>query len=319
MNRSSFDSDLGHFDESGPGRRLENFRLIRGLPLPFRRRGDECFQHRVARPFVAPHPDLRRDELEARQPRLSTEDVQGGEHGLEPLTVEDRLSAELGSQFAKRRGPGEDEPRLAPGRLQERQCELRVQPAGFQPRRSRDRDVREVVRQVQVGDVQVQGRLMRPGKRLRRAVKGDGSAVDLGFERRLSSDLYLRRNVREKRDPDGDVANRVLLSHRPVVEVHTAAFDPDVVEREAERFLLRGLWFRRFVQEVLDVVSPVLVAHERDRRLRERDLASHGSTLQQRDRFEVDGEPIEGEEPSDAPLLLDLQSFQRSGKRKRVD
>ena len=37
------------------------------------------------------------------------------------------------------------------------------------------------------------------------------------------------------------------------------------------------------------------------------------------DRFEVDGEAIEGEEPSGAPLLLDLQSFERGGKRKRVD
>ena len=97
VNGASFDSDLGHFDESRPGRRLESFRLVRGLTLRFRRRGDERFQHRVAGPFVAPHPDLRRDELEALDPRLSTEDVQGGKHGLEPFTVEDRLSAELGS------------------------------------------------------------------------------------------------------------------------------------------------------------------------------------------------------------------------------
>ena len=180
-------------------------------------------------------------------------------------------------------------------------------------------NIRQIVGEVQVGHVDIEGRFQGVGERLGLALdRVPGPVHDRG-EPGLDKGLDLGRDIRQERDADIDLANRMFLLGGLVAELRAAIDHLDIVDREAHRF--RRLLRRRLRSrhEIREVVGLVRTADNADKRFRESDLLDDGGPPEQRGRFEVQVQLLEGGEYLRPLRLLDREPSECRRERERVD
>jgi hypothetical protein len=144
-------------------------------------------------------------------------------------------------------------------------------------------------------------------------------AVHLGGELGQHLDLGMRGHAGNERNADAQLAHGMVLSLGPVLEIDAAVDEPDVEQRELRRRRVALGARRELVQQVLEVVGPIGIAHHAQLRLRERDLVHHRREAEDRSPCHVHVELVEAGERRIALALAHREPAQRDRWRERID
>jgi hypothetical protein len=200
----------------------------------------------------------------------------------------------------------------------EDECEARRQRTVAHHDAARQRHIFGIARQRQCVEVQVELRLLRVLERRRRtAGQRECRAVDRAVESRRHVDLRVVRKARQERNADPDPGNDDFSVVRAIVERHRTVVDLDVVDREVRRRPFRLL--PDALDQIVDVVAAIGVAHEVDLRTRQPDRVEHRRALPERLERKID---VERFEPEQRPLRLAIghcQVEEPRTQRERIE
>jgi hypothetical protein len=144
-------------------------------------------------------------------------------------------------------------------------------------------------------------------------------AVHLRGELGQHLDLDMRGHAGNERNADAQLAHGMVLPLGPVLEIDAAVDEPDVEQRELRRRRIALGTRRELVQQVLEVVGPIGIAHHAELRLRERDLVHHRREAEDRSPRHVHVELVEAGERRIALALAHREPAQRDRWRERID
>ena len=183
------------------------------------------------------------------------------------------------------------------------------------------RNVFEIVRDVEVRDVHVEDALERLLERLAPALERDLLAVHHRGEGRLHVPVDVIREIRQERDADVDPPDLVAGLLRPVVEVDAPVDDLDIIKGKPSYsvfFYPFATYFAEFFYQVGKVVGAVRASHDVHVQPGEPELAEDGPPPDHRSQLEIREDLLGGDPCSRAIALRDRKSPYRDGQLERI-
>ena len=192
-----------------------------------------------------------------------------------------------------------------------------------------NRDVLEVIRDVELAYADVEGGLEGILEQLRPPDERKSGAVDGCLENRLDEGIHLIGEIGKQRDVDPDFSDRVPGLLRNVVEIDASIADLDIVQGETERFRCRCLSVAgrrslpgsKLLDQIGKIIFPVRVPDDVHIRGFQADLPEDHAKPEERDDLEISIQRPEGDERLFLVPLPDREvaHVHREGKRIHID
>ncbi len=224
----------------------------------------------------------------------------------------------------------------AVARAHEPDVQSQRQPRRFDGERQVHRHERQVAREVQLLQPQLEHGLQRILERLGAPLDRERRAVDRHAQAGLDERIQVHRQRRDERNTDAQARDLVVIAGRTVVEDQRGVVDVDVVQREARRRRIRrrGRRFgrlghgRQMRDDVREVVGGADVgpriggrarAHHVQAQRFERDLLDHRRAPEHRRDLRVDVQAREAEERRASVGFVDPEVLDGQRQRERIE
>lgn len=221
---------------------------------------------RIARGMHVRRAQVDAGHVQARGQRFGIDAT----HGQRVPLQQRRALSVAQVEFAQRHVARYPQAGRAVARLLEGQLQIGVQQGALHGQRQRARPCIGKLVQLQLQECQVQRRAWYVVKGPRRAVQGEGAAIDPGVQARLHIDVGGIAEVGNEWDAKPDLVDDVLPPGDLVIERDRALVQDQIVERKARQALLFGLlggrFFGRQLGHALDDVGEIemhrAIAHQ---------------------------------------------------------
>lgn len=165
----------------------------------------------------------------------------------------------------------------------ERQVQIARQLARRHRHGQLGRRIREQARYVETGELERDLRFARRRERLDLAVDRERAPVETRAQLRRDEHVELGAQIRDERNAERPLVDHVLLVQQAVVEIDAAVGDLDVGHGETRRRTARRGRFGKLIDEIGEIETLRVVAHDVDVRRLELDLVDDRRPAQHRE------------------------------------